>query len=256
MKPSPFLITGRMLLVTVTLIIVSLAVHAQVSERSSWAVGVCGVADAGLIHGRIGIPLALGTAPGTTYQDIGITGGVTYAVGMQILAAFRPPSSFTSFAVSIGMQRRHIAASGNVGEPLLTTQDGGQADLLQDQTLMMAGVDGRYSIGRGWHVLGSLGIEVPLGREQAALWIYETGALRIEDPRQPSSGVRYRSMVDVRERYTISAGLARDVIVGMHGNTGVVLTPQLTVVTGSSLTDGTTWIPIVIRMGVTLTLAL
>lgn len=256
MKPCPVIMDFRTLLLTMILTMVGGAVHPQVPDRSSWAVGVQGTAETGIVRGRVDIPLALGTAPGTTYQDIAITGGVTYDVGLQVLVAFRPPSSPMSVGMSLGMKRRHVAASGDVGERLLTDLDGGQADLLYDQTLMIAAIDGLYRMGKGWHLFGSLGMELPLSREQAALWIFETGSLRMDDRLQRRSGVRYRTTVDDCERFTIGGGLARDLIVGMHGNTGVFLTPQLAVVTGSSLAAGASWLPITIRMSVALTWAL
>lgn len=253
MKPCPHVLARRLPLLTVMTMMMIGTVDAQISERSSWALGVHGTAEAGVVRGRVHVPLALGTAPGTTHQDLSITGGMTYGAGMQLHITYRPPASPATAAVSIGMLRRHIAASSDVGEWLLTDLDGGQADLLYDQTVMMTAIDGRYRLGGGWHLVGTLGLEMPIGGEQAALWVFETGSSRAFERLQQRSRVRYRTTVNDSERLTVGLGLSRDVVVGMHGNTGVLLSPQLAVVAGSSFAAGSSWFPIVIRVGVTLT---
>lgn len=253
MTQCPLAIVCRPLLLAIVFMVFSGVVHPQTSERSSWALGVHGMAEVGILRGSVNVPVAIGTAPGTTYENLAIIGGMTYGVGMQILVAFRPSSSLTTASFSLGMQRRHISASGTVGEPLQADLGASQADLLYDQSVTMVAIDGRHSIGAGWHVIGALGVELPLGSEQAALWVYETGPTYSVDRLERRSGVRYRTAVGDRERITVSAGLSRDVIVGMHGNTGVLLTPQLSIASGSSFAAGASWYPIVIRMGVALT---
>lgn len=240
-------------MLTMMVMMVSVAMHGQTPERSSWAMGIHGMAEAGIVRGSVGVPIALGTAPGTAYQDATIVGGMTYGVGMQFLVTVRPPDLPTSASLAVGMQRRHIAASGTVGEPFPSDLGERHADLYRDQTVLMAAVDGRYCVGGAWHVVGALGMELPLGNEQVSLWLYETGTSVGNERLQRRSGVRYRSVLDGPLRMTFMGGLARDIVVGIHGNSGAVLTPQIGIVTGTSLVGTASWYPIVVRMGVALT---
>ncbi|MBU3741153.1 MAG: hypothetical protein FGM24_02590 [Candidatus Kapabacteria bacterium] len=218
----------------------------------AWMLGVRGMAVAGITSGPIELPFTLGTAPNADIMTISLPGGTIVGASAVAVCTYRPAMSLHALTAGIGLGLQRLTARTTTPVTADTSVRNAVFDLTQDRPVVTILAEGRRAFGTaGWHIMLGFRADLPIGDDATILWQRELNAAVLPYHLEQAA-VRHRSRLPAAWRLSGNLGVGRDIMVGMHGNTGMYCTPFVAVGAGKGPDGIGGWMPISVQIGVTL----
>lgn len=222
--------------------------------KEEWWVGANISAHYAMGFGTMTVQYGGGTSPNVPPLVAQTQGGYGYGIALAPSIEYRAIRSPLGIMLNMGVDYRHTTSNSTVpisnGIYAYNATFASTASVLYGTFSLLA----KYSIGsRGFFVLGGPFLDIPLS-SSSYVWQHETLPEGVEVGELPGFGntsIKFNTNVNLRTRIGLEVGFGTDILVGLFGYTGQLITPYF-MIQGATpvMVDPTPWNSLLVRLGV------